>query len=234
LCAAAGVVPPPEHAYFYAFEAGGFGFFVCDTRSGREGRERIMSRKQFAVLKHWLKGRQEDGAYGGRPKFVLSPSVVVPFLQATRGGDAYRARSDGWDGFPDSLRELFAFIARERIENVVFLCGDPHISMSSSISISAPGHDALNALCIVASPFYAPYPFANAQAQDYAGTGAIACAAAGGATMRYERAAVAAGDSFTTVSVREDGRGWRVSASVHCAAGAPIVAEFPLPPRPDS
>jgi hypothetical protein len=153
--------------------------------------------------------------------------VVVPFLRATRGGDAYAARSDGWDGFPDSLRELFSFIADERIANVVFLCGDPHLSMASAISFDGAGRDGPNALCIVASPFYAPYPFANAKPADFVPADSLPLG--GGATMRYRRAAVVEGDSFTAVGVREGADGWSVSASVYCAAGDPVVTSFNLP-----
>lgn len=230
LCAAAGVAPPATAAYFYSFEAGGYAFFACDTRTGRKGREQIMSPVQFAALKNWLKEKQQDPGYADKPKFVLSPSVVVPFLKATRGSDAYAARSDGWDGFPYSLRELFSFIARERIGNVVFLCGDPHLSMSSEIYIEGKGLPDLRALCIVASPFYAPYPFANAKPEDFAEVGAIPLYVEGGASMRYSRTPCVVGDSFTLVGVRPNGnKGWSVSASVHGRAGVTANPPFPLP-----
>ena len=229
LCAAAGVEPPAEHAYFYSFEAGGYAFFACDTRTGRKGREAIMSPEQFAALTCWLDGRQRDPAYADRPKFVLSPSVVVPFLKATRGGDAYAARSDGWDGFPNSLRALFSFIAQKRIRNVVFLCGDPHFSMASAIDFEGEGLEGLHGLCIVASPFYAPYPFANAKPEDFAEAQAMPLGLGGAATMCYRRAVPVVGDSFTTVGVKRKGSGWSVSASVYRRSGDPAVTVFDLP-----
>ncbi|MBE0615818.1 MAG: alpha/beta fold hydrolase [Burkholderiales bacterium] len=236
LCEEAGVPLPvgatgKAPAYFYSFDAGGFGFFACDTRTGRKDRKQIMSDEQFAALTCWLERKQGDSNYGDRPKFVLSPSVVVPFLKATRGGDAYAARSDGWDGFPDSLCALFSFIAEKRIQNVVFLCGDPHLSMASKITFEGEGVSGLRALCIVASPFYAPYPFANAKAEDFVDDGALPLEPAGSANMRYERKLVAEGDSFTMVGVNPTERGWSVSASVYCGADAPTVMKFDLPRR---
>ena len=222
----AGTLNSPS-AYFYSFDAGGFGFFACDTRTGRKDRSRIMSDEQFAALTHWLEERQGDGDYGDRPKFVLSPSVVVPFLKATQGG-AYAARSDGWDGFPDSLCALFSFIAEKRIQNVVFLCGDPHLSMASEISFEGEGISGLRALCIVASPFYAPYPFANAKAGDFVDNGVLPLAPDVGANMRYKRKFVVQGDSFTTVGVTPSESGWSVRVRVHGGAGATAETDFDL------
>lgn len=222
-----GVIRPPR-PYHYSFAAGGFPFFVCDTRTDRTGRAQIMQGTQFGALKDWL--QNQESTNDSRPKFVLSPSIVVPFLEATRGNAAYAARSDGWDGFPDSLRELFRFIAGASIRNVVFLCGDPHISMSSEITIARTGQPDLAALCIVASPLYAPYPFANAQAHEFvADTTGQALGLGGGAHMHYVRKASVAGDSFTLVSVKPDAGGWSVCASVYPGEGAPVVTCFKLP-----
>ena len=240
LCAAAGVTPSTVAPnYFYSFEAGGFAFFACDTRTGRKGRAQIMSPEQFAALTFWLDDRQREPAYADKPKFVLSPSVVVPFLNATQGSDAYAARSDGWDGFPHSLRALFSFIADKRIENVVFLCGDPHLSMASEIRFEGENLTGLRALCIVASPFYAPYPFANAQPQDFLDAGHLPLGSGAGSAMAYRidphsrvgaDAANGLGpDSFTTVDVAPEGSGWCVRASVYRPGGAPTVTAFKLP-----
>ena len=116
---------------------GEFPFFMCDTRTQRSGRERIVGRRQFRMLRAWLNLAQKR--FKDRPKFVVSPSVVVPFLQATGaspamsaapaiaptgGPAAYVYRSDGWDGFPDQLRVLFSFIVAKEIENVVWRACD--------------------------------------------------------------------------------------------------------------
>jgi choline dehydrogenase-like flavoprotein/alpha-beta hydrolase superfamily lysophospholipase len=207
--------------YHYDFELQGFPFFVCDTRSMREGRARILGRTQFETLRSWLlKHRNSD-----RPKFIISPSVFVPFLRVTRQR-AYLGRSDGWDGFRPQLMQLFLFILKQKIENVIFLCGDPHLSMCSEVWFENDRKERVGpkSVCIVASPMYAPYPFANARRPDFdeakdrvvklPGTGCVA---------RYKTTGWIAEDSFTTVHVKkhsEQGRdAWRVDVRVHGVSG---------------
>ena len=149
-----------RNAYFYELDVGGFPFFVCEARTGRQGRASMLDDEQFAELCTWL---ESFDLKDKRPKFIVSSSVVVPFLE----DDQRRERSDGWDGFGDQLRNLFALIAWRGIHNVVFLCGDSHLSNCSRIELSGPGEDAVNAFCVVASPLYAPYPFANATRREF-------------------------------------------------------------------
>jgi len=234
LCAPRSAAPGgARRAHEYSFDAGGFPFFVCDTRSEREGRARIMSREQFGALRAWLAGRQQDAKVGDRPKFVVSPSVVVPFLRETAGRSAYAARSDGWDGFSESLHELFSALSEEGVRNVVFLCGDPHISLAAEIWYAGPREETLHAACIVASPLYAPYPFANAHPMEFLPEGRFEDGR--GATMRYRLKQFdsgdthVGGDSFTLVSVRDGRRGWKVTASVHRAEGLPVCTTFEFP-----
>jgi choline dehydrogenase-like flavoprotein len=218
---------PAAPPYHYAFEAGGFGFFVCDTRCTREGRSRIMNARQFADLKRWLAARKDPD----RPKFIVSPSVVAPFLAETGGNPRYAARSDGWDGFPDSLRDLFSLIAAEEHRNIVFLSGDPHISMACGIDIAGQNGQALRAASIVASPLYAPFPFANAQLREFLQAGEFA---GNGFSMRYGLQAFdhgqncVTGDSFALVSVRKAGGHWQVSAQVRLRDGSARTATVQL------
>ncbi|HEX6295492.1 MAG TPA: alkaline phosphatase D family protein [Burkholderiales bacterium] len=164
--------PSPEDArYAYTARAGGFGFFVMDTRSERErgrGRAclsaRIVSERQMQRLKAWL----DEGARAepNLPKFVVSPSVVAPWSLQTCGAPAYALRSDAWDGFPESLHELLAFIARNRIRNVVFLSGDFHCSLFCEMALTHGSGQPVPAYSIVSSGLYSPYPFANTRMQD--------------------------------------------------------------------
>ena len=234
---------PDAPPYHYSFESGGFGFFVCDTRTGRKGRSRIMSASQFDELKNWLRERQGSG--GDRPKFVVSPSVLAPILSATGGRRCLAPRSDGWDGFPDSLGELASFVADEGIANVVFLCGDPHLSMACGIDFVRADGSSVRAACIVASPLYAPYPFANADYREYLAELKVECEAA--PRMRYalekfvdpdapaperkEREpdpTYVAGDSYTLVSARRNRGHWEIAAEVHVGEKAKLVAVVTL------
>jgi phosphodiesterase/alkaline phosphatase D-like protein len=221
----------PEAApYHYHFEAGGFGFFVCDTRTARMGRSSILGEQQFKDLEKWLHDRRSSD----RPKFIVSPSVVLPFLAETGGQARYAPRSDGWDGFPDSLRSLFSFIADEEIHNVVFLSGDPHISMAAGIDIHGQNGAVMRAASIIASPLYAPYPFANADPREFLEAGALAGGA--GPLMQYslepygngEKFVI--GDSFTLVGARKENGQWQVSAEVRLRDGTSRTATVRLGP----
>lgn len=210
--------------YWYRFDAAGFPFFVCDTRSRREGRTHIMSPELHMVLEDWLLSQQREG--GSRPKFVVSPSVVVPFLRDASRSPAYSQRSDGWEGFPQSLRRLFSFIAEKGIQNVVFLCGDSHCSMTSRLEIDGAS-GPLQALCVVGSPMYAPFPFANASPGDFEPMARVALERGG--ELRYRRLRGVEGNSFTTVGARRSERGWTIGVRVHGLERELDAAVYTLP-----
>ncbi len=153
--------------------------------------------------------------------------MVAPFLAETGGEPRYAARSDGWDGFPDSLRALFALIAAEEHRNIVFLSGDPHISMASGIDIQGRSGADLRAASIVASPLYAPFPFANAEPREFLQVGGLS---GGGLLMRYELQAfdhgqkLVAGDSFSLLTVRRAAGRWQVGTEVRLRDGTARTA----------
>lgn len=155
--------------YWYDLQAGGFKFFVADTRTGRRRERGKASRRasidddMLADLKRWLRDAQADGP--DKPKFIVSPSVVVPWSRETRGDPSYSLRSDAWDGFPHSLHELLRTIAEEGIRNVVFLSGDYHCSVFCKMNLDWKGR-SVPAFSIVSSGLYSPYPFANTREED--------------------------------------------------------------------
>lgn len=215
-----------EACYWYAFESGGFGFFVSDTRSGREPRSlanaataRIMGPIQWRALKEWLWHRQKT--QGNRPKFVATASVVVPFTCAAEANSAYVVRSDGWEGYPTSLSDLFRFIAQKRIENVVFLSGDPHASSVTEISLldSTGKEMELRSYSIVSSAIYAPYPFANTRSGDCSESILDRPRDIGmGYKLRYRNLLKANvfEDNFVTVQIGGDASTWQFTVSVYC------------------
>jgi hypothetical protein len=112
---------------WYRFEVNGFPLFMIDTRTERTPRTartvasaRIVSEGQMKALLDWLSEPSE------MPKIIASPAMLLPrharAVQRKRIESALR--SDGWDGYPQSLHRVLAFIARRRIPNVVFLSGD--------------------------------------------------------------------------------------------------------------
>lgn len=190
--------------FWYTFDLHGFPVFVCDDRTGRSrNRKRMLDRDQFKALATWLVASQEN--VGPRPKLVVSSSVVVPFLKNTQRA----RRSDSWDGYVHQLKLLFRVIADKGVQNVVFLCGDSHLSNCSELEVLDRGDVVARAYCVVGSPMYGPYPFANAKRTDFQEENHKTPLALGrGFTMRYTVAADswATGDAFTLVEVDAAGQ----------------------------
>ena len=67
-------------------------------------------------------------------------------------------RSDGWEGYPHSLNELLAFIAEQRIRNVVSLSGDAHLSCVATATSQGEDGPPLVVYSIHSSALYAPFP----------------------------------------------------------------------------
>lgn len=210
--------PWPPRAW-YDFEVGGVPFFMADTRSEREARlpanlarAWIMGRRQWRALRLWLLRRQRE-APPGRPIFIVTPSIVAPRrLRAAHGGDlAHSLRSDAWDGYPASLHRLLAFIARRRIENVVFLSGDEHISLDAVISVTPPAGPTVTMRSIHSSGLYAPYPFANTAPADLMLHDAFAFSDPGGGGGLYHcrvESRCCPGDGFAVITVTPGAAGW--------------------------
>ena len=208
-----------DRPLWYSFKSSEFGFFVMDTRFERERARDVfpgqfMKPEQFTELKSWLskQQRQPDPA---RPKFVACGSVVAPFQRANAAHRAYRRRDDSWYRYEDALNELIRHIGENKIENVVFLCGDFHVSLATEMRYERNGVpiEGLRSWCIVSSPFYAPLPFVNGRCADY-----VQDSRADGKTQRDPHSGIAMdyevrehfeGDNFTRVHAFErDGRWW--------------------------
>jgi len=214
----------------YDFELNGFPFFMADTRTERKARTaqtiesaRIMSDGQFEDLLDWLARPREPDV----PKFIASPACLLPRKLRTRQNAhcAAALRSDAWDGYPDSLHRLLAYIVEKQIGNVVFLSGDEHISFATRARIRArDSGKTMSIYSIHSSALYAPFPFANAVPDDLAweepfdftlprgGPARTQGAAVWGGAYECEVATEFAppGDGFTLVqALRENGQ-WAV------------------------
>lgn len=155
---------------WYRYAVNGFPFFMADTRTERRTRTvhdveraRIMSRAQFEILRKWL--QEQDPAI---PKFVASPSMLLPrHLRGIQHGAVVSAlRADGWDGYPDSMYRLLAWIAANEIRNVVFLSGDEHLSCVARATITPQAGRPVVIHSVHSSPLFAPFPFANSTRED--------------------------------------------------------------------
>lgn len=203
----------------------GFEFFFADTRTERAKRTArsvasaaIMSKLQMGELLAWLAkghGEQDVGQRPRRPRFVVSPSAVLPRRLSSRESAAAALRSDGWDGYPASLHRLLGWIARHHVDDVVFLSGDHHVcSLTTATTTTARG--ALRLYCIHASALYAPYPFANARAEDFAERDEIE---AGGQRWYVESRFAQPGQGFAVLRLEPLGAGWRLHVEFDLDSG---------------
>jgi len=215
---------PAKGEYAYELSASGFDFFVADTRTGRErGRGRgsfdakIIGDARMRRLREWLTCVSQKAP--DKPKFIVSPSVVVPWSRDTARHESYALRSDAWDGFPSSLQDLLGFIADNRIQYVVFLSGDYHCSLFCEIDLKRDGQTVAQAYSIVSSGLYAPFPFANtrADALELEFEGSYAQRLRGDEKPRPGERVVqirtlqyCERDAFAVVDVRRQGSAWRM------------------------
>ncbi|HLF12547.1 MAG TPA: alkaline phosphatase D family protein, partial [Gammaproteobacteria bacterium] len=160
----------------FSFEFDGFPFFMLDTRSKRDhrtvgslsGAELFDGTTTLPALKTWL--QNHNG-----PKFVVTPAMLLPRHRRAVQRDARldttnlsSLHSDGWDGYPGTLQETLGFIAKEKIEHVVFLSGDEHRGCVASVELRSGGGTLLTrAHSIHTAGTYAPFPFVNSLEEDF-------------------------------------------------------------------
>lgn len=157
------------------FTFDGYPFFMLDTRSGRTHRElgnlahaALFHKDRMDALKAFL--TRTSG-----PKFVLSPLMLLPrharaVQRDTRldSGNLSALHSDGWDGYPQTMREVLGFIAENGIANVVFLSGDEHRACIATAQLTDGANKTLTRIhSIHTSAMYSPFPFANSMDEQF-------------------------------------------------------------------
>ncbi|NPC56320.1 alpha/beta fold hydrolase [Caenimonas soli] len=195
----------------------GFEFFWADARTERTPRTAttvesasLLGEPQSTDLDNWLADRKVKG-----PRFLVSASPVLPRRLEARGNSiASCIRSDAWEGYPASLHRLLAGVYKRGSDDVVFLSGNEHVSSVSRIEISKLDGSRKVAVAhsVHSSALYAPYPFANATAEDFAGNDEFTFSHGG---ARYRCSVTtwfpSPGDGFAVLSVSPAKPGWLVS-----------------------
>lgn len=239
------------------FDHGCASFYLLDTRSKREYRapgdpdaDSMFSPEEMMNLKNWLQKNPEQ------VKFVVSSSIILPRrLGMLNQGASGVAESDGWEGYPGNLRDLFEFIVAEEVQNVVFLSGDEHLCCVASATLALPGKPDVKLASIHASGLYAPFPFANARQQDFADEfdefpiGCVQCSAmaqfvpegnnfalikvaSGGSKPRVSAEFRVAGEWLRSDDVFSGNRLCRSAAFPAPPPGKPLPCDFSLPAAP--
>ncbi|WP_224788313.1 alkaline phosphatase D family protein [Pseudomonas fluorescens] len=127
--------------YWYQFADGDIEWFVLDTRTRRtlaNADRRILDSEQEHALLDWLV------TSNSRVKLVVSSVMFYPDLK-NDGGDA-------WKSFPAQRDRILETIRDNKINNVIFIAGDVHGSMTSQLTHSEDPDFMVHT--IVSSPLY--------------------------------------------------------------------------------
>ena len=215
-------VPDSPH---YSFRPAGALVVMLDTR-----RQRAPRRLGSAVA-----GIDLDGAQIVRPasmrkalellrdappevaKFFVSPAPLLPLRQPRPSHAAERLRADGWDGYPASMLDVLQFVVAHRIQRLVFLSGDAHLSSVCRLRLD----DTLTVHAVMSSGLYAPWPFANGDPGDYLLEGRTALRhGRRSVSVAVEAAQWMAADGFATVGVSGPPGDPHATLSVNLVPGA--------------
>ena len=209
------------------FDFDGFHFFMLDTRTERMHRkvdgslasanlfdsDLLDPSKTMGRLKKWLLEKPA-------PKFVVSPAMLLPRHRRAVQRDSSldpsnlsALHSDGWDGYPNTLREVLAYIAKKEIKGVVFLSGDEHRGCVATVDLcDAAGTLITQVHSLHTAAVYAPYPFANSLDEDIVASETIVIADPnyGNYQCVVNTTRPPPGDGVTFLRVRQVGTAWKL------------------------
>lgn len=128
------------HVNYYTFEHGKHKFFALDTGLNRDAADgKMISSKQQAELFHWLTENRDE------PKFIVTST---PFVMEYKNPDD-KWTSPHWNSQRD---EIIDFLAKEKLDNVVFLAGDVHASGHARLTITGDDGESFVVDELTASP----------------------------------------------------------------------------------
>jgi hypothetical protein len=215
---------PPTQPIWFALLHSGLQFFLADTRTKREPRTaliwrtaKIMDDGQWQALEAWLTAP----ACKDSPKFVLSPSALLPRRLEIARDPECALHSDAWDGYPFSQHKLLQLICDHGPKHLVFLSGDEHISSYTEAVVRKLG---TNVSCtfhsIHSSPLYAPYPFGNGAEPDYDCNETFCFPdPKAGPYECHVTSQFAPGDGFAVITACRSSDVWKFRAEFHSAKG---------------
>ncbi|TPL04625.1 MULTISPECIES: alkaline phosphatase D family protein [unclassified Mesorhizobium] len=206
------------------FTHDGVPFFLSDTRTEREGRTalnchkaKIMGQKQFDELCAWLTKPE----YAELPKFVLTPSAILPRRREVAEHPSCALHSDAWDGYPRSFHALLKFVCDKEVERVVFLSGDEHLcNVVTARVTNCITQKQCTLHSVHSSGLYSPYPFANGVPDNFQADETFLFPNLTSGPYRCEvRTSFVPGDGFALIAVDHSQSGWHLNVGFHGASG---------------
>lgn len=153
----------------------GWSLFMADSRTRRDlrnagtlGTAEILGTPQIPdapdqmkQLLDWLVAplRQDD------LKLIATPAMLLPRLIEHQDAPLHL---DNWQGYPQSLHSLLAYICDQGVRDVCFLSGDAHLGVDAAIRVRGPDGQQAVLRSIHSPALYAPMPFANEQPHNLA------------------------------------------------------------------
>ncbi|MGH1372668.1 MAG: alpha/beta fold hydrolase [Cellvibrionaceae bacterium] len=218
-----------QHPLWYRFEQNGFDFFMLDSRSERHGRSvnhtdsnagilplaqaELLSKPQLDAFKLWLLERPSDD----RPRFIVSPSMLLPRRLHSAQSPQSAILSDAWDGYPKTLFEVLNFIAEHDIKNLVFLSGDEHLSSLVDIHLTHSGKNTQTRVTSIhSSGLYSPLSFVNSKPELFAQRETFSSDAQVQCNVSAE---FFPGDGFALISCYQQDSNWVMSCSFNREQG---------------
>ncbi len=220
-----GLLKELKHVW-HSFEHKGLPFFLGDTRTEREGKTalnwrqaKIMHPCQLKALRDWL----GDARYKDSPKFVLTPSALLPRRLRVAEQPARALHCDAWDGYPASMYDLLGYLCDNEVKGVVFLSGDEHLSNVVTATVTnADGSKSCTLHSIHSSALYSPYPFANGKEEDFKDNESFWLEDPTTRQQAYHckvKTRFAPGDGYAVLKADSKPTGWRLGVDFYNATG---------------
>lgn len=158
--------------------------FVMDSRTERSARNALnynrvsmIGEDQWASLRDWIDQLADEDSVKSdseiAPKIILCGSMLLPRRRLSAQSSCNDAphvsclRSDGWDGYPNTLHQVLLHIVKKKLRRVIFVSGDAHIPCICNVNVKSQAHGTINLLSVHGSGLNAPLPFANAVSEDF-------------------------------------------------------------------
>lgn len=169
------------HALWESRTVGDTQLFFADSRTLRTGRDvanwrvaSILGAEQERALSDWIASGSDALAQGAAVaktglRLIVTPSLLLPRSLSLRNRPTACLAIDSWCGYPRSLHAVLAQIHEAQARGVVFVSGDQHLGCIARIEIrrSDAAKPAVVAHAVNSPALYAPYPSANAVADDF-------------------------------------------------------------------
>jgi hypothetical protein len=188
------------------FEMGDIRCLVLDTRTDRHptrGEDfALLTQAQWDAIETWLASPRAAGCF----HVICTGSVVWPALLAD-GDPGNRGPADSWQLAVSDRRRLLHSLVTQVPRRFALVSGDYHVSLAGTLAYQGQPVGA----CIVAPPFYAPLPYANAAAHEVDWRERLDLPQ--GPLRLCKFSPVLRGSGYGVLGIQRQGHGWQVRYS---------------------